>query len=269
MPIPAAAIGAAANAAKLVTNLVNNSKAKREARKLEASRPIRETSPLVQQELDLAESELASGGLSAKAERAYNQLNDKQFSASLGAILRGGGSVNNVGDVFGAGEEGRLRLALMNDQMRVDQLNRLSKAREQSAEEADKNFMFNIVAPWKDKVQAVSKARQQATEGIWNSIDNIGAMGMQLAGQQYNEKMYDKYFGNGNNGSNSNVQRSGAFPTTFSDARGNMPVVLPTSSPNTQMFNRTPSFNDDMYRYNWSPEDEQQQFREDFGLIYQ
>lgn len=174
-----AIIPIALGAAKLATDLVNKKKAKDEAGRLQRTRPEREISPYYGQNLSLVESELAPG-LDAATQQAYNNMLQKQQSESIGAILRGGGSVNNVADVFAASEEGRQRLALVRQQARLNQINNVLKAREMSAEEADKNFIFNKWMPWADKAQATAQARKSADAGIWSALDTIGG-GLNLA----------------------------------------------------------------------------------------
>ncbi len=186
-----AGIGAAVGIGQLVVGAINNRKAKKEARELEATRPTYSISDQAGRDLALAESELGGGGgLSAGAQSAYNNLNNQQFSSSLNAILKGGGSVNNVGSVFGENEEGRQRLALLNDQMRLQKINNLNRARTSMINEEDKAFMYNIDQPWKDKAQAVSSSRQQAQAMIGSGIGSVANTAMQFAGQNYNEKMY-------------------------------------------------------------------------------
>lgn len=268
MPVITAGIGAATGLAKTVTGAINNKKAKKEARELEANRPKYQISDLAKKDLSLSESELAGGGLSATAENAYNNLNNKQFSSSLGAILRGGGSVNNVADVFSANDEGRQRLALLSDQMRLGKIDRLSRARQQMIGEEDKAFMYNIDAPWKDKAQAASQSRQQAQKDIWGGIDTVAGAGMQYFGQQYNQKQYDNYFNPPQGGGN------GMDNSTYTPP-GRMQAQLPTSSPGSQFqpyqpqARKTYPADNNVYSYNWSPNDEMNQFQNDFGLIYQ
>lgn len=195
MPDPiSAGIQAGAGIAQTVVGLINAGKAKREAEKLERTRPKYAISPLAGQDLSLAESELGSGGLSATAENAYNSLNNKQFSASLGAILRGGGSVNNVADLYGNNEEGRQRLALLSDQMRLQKIDRLSRAREMMRDEQDKKWQINEFSPWRDKAAANAAARQGAEDMIWNGIGTTASAGMSYFGQKNNENNYNDYF---------------------------------------------------------------------------
>src|SRR5687768_5262145 len=99
MAIPAAVIPAALGAAEAVAGLFKSGKAKREAARLEASRPELASSPFVKDQLSLTTSELASG-MSAESESAYTQGVERDLSTSLDAILKGGGDVNNVADIF-------------------------------------------------------------------------------------------------------------------------------------------------------------------------
>lgn len=189
-----AGISTAINLAQTVTGFVNAAKARREAKELERSRPKYQISPLSQQELDLSESELANGGLSSTAENAYNNLNNKQFSSSLGAILRGGGSVNNVADVFGENDEGRQRLALLSDQMRLNKIRNLSIARQQMMEQQDKEFQVNEFAPWQDAKVANSQARQGAEQQIWSGLSGAGSavsgyFGARADANAYNQEL--------------------------------------------------------------------------------
>lgn len=198
MPIPLlipAAIAAASGIAKAISGGVNSAKTKKIAKELERTRPEYEISELAKDDLSLAESELSSGGLSSTALNAYNNLNNKQFSSSLGAILRGGGSVNNVADVFGETEDGRLRLALMSDQMRLNQINNVMKAREMYREQQDKEFQINKFAPWKDKQVANAQARQQAQNQLWGGIDTVAGAAMSYFGAKANQSAYNKSIG--------------------------------------------------------------------------
>lgn len=185
-------IGAAVGLAQTVTGIVNNKKAKKAAEELERTRPQYRMSTQTGRELDLAESELASGGMSARAEAAYNNLTNQQFAGSLSAILKGGGTVNNVAETFGESEEGRQRLRLLNDEMRLKQIQNLTMARRNYGEQEDKQFMYNVDQPWKDKAAAVAASRQQAQQDIWGGIKTVGGTAMQAAASAYNWNRYEK-----------------------------------------------------------------------------
>lgn len=227
MPV-APLIAAGVSVAKTVTNLVNKGKAKRKAKELERTRPKYSIDPGFQQNLDLSESE-ASTGLSATAENAYNQLQDKQFSSSLDAILKSGGTATNVADVYGQGQEGRLRLAELSDQMRLSKINSLMKARQDMAEEQDKKFMYNVDAPWKDAAAANAEARRGADEQIWSGIQGVASAGMQYFDQKDQQKQLNDYLKTtgGSGSSNTSTYQMPARPN----------VVLPTSSMGSPNFN--------------------------------
>jgi len=190
---PAGAIAQTAlGAAGFAYNLIKMKQAEKERKQLANSRP--KYTAADGGELALAESELGPGGMSAGAENAYGQLENKQFSSSLDAILRGGGSVNNVADVFDTTQEGRLRLTQLNEEMRLRKLNNLIAARRNQTEQTDKEFQFNEWMPWADDAQANAMKLQTASQGMGAAFGAAGAgvtnaaSGMQSAGG------WDKYW---------------------------------------------------------------------------
>jgi hypothetical protein len=242
MAVPAAPIiQGVASAANLVTGLVNKGKAKREARELERTRPQYEISELAGEDLSLAESELASGGLSSSAERAYGDLQNKQFSATLNAILRGGGSVNNIGQVFGDSEEGRQRLALLEEQGRLAKIQNLSRSRANMMEQQDKAFEFNKWRPWADSAQANAAARQQADSAIWSGVSGIAQAGMQYGSQVQNDKKWQQLLGTMGGIATSSPSGTSVSPISFSDLQGE--ISLPPLNGGPPVSPGTPSIN--------------------------
>jgi hypothetical protein len=197
--------------AQSVVGLINAGKAKREARELEKSRPQYQISPLAGDELSLTKSELSSGGLSSTGQTAYNDLDNQQFSSSLESLLRGGGSVNNVADVYGQGQTGRLRLAQLNDQMRLQKINNYIGSARYYTEQTDKQFDFNKVRPWMDKAQATGQARQKADAGIWAGLGTAGAGVINYSTQKNAQDQFDQYLktwqGGGTNSTGSNTNQ--------------------------------------------------------------
>lgn len=182
--------------AQSAISLINFIKATKNAKALAKSRPKYKISPYAQDDLSLAESEL-SGGMSGRAETAYTQGADKDFSSSLEAILRGGGSVNNVGDLFGRSESGRMRLSVLQDNLRLKQIDNLVRSRRYMDEQKDKVFQINEYAPWKDKQMANSKAREDAAAGVWAGLETSGSAEMNAmsnaGGYPEDKYTYDNY----------------------------------------------------------------------------
>lgn len=145
----------------LHVGLRNARLAKQEAARLNQTRPKYSISPYATDELALAESE-AANPMSAQAQAAYNQQTDRDLSTSLDAILKGGGSPNNVGDIFDRSQQGRQRLAMFTDQMRLNKINNLVNSYRNMQEQEDRKFQFNDWAPWADAAQANANARAAA-----------------------------------------------------------------------------------------------------------
>jgi hypothetical protein len=203
--------------AQAVLGLINYRKTTKNAAKLAKERPVYKDSGLDDKDLSLAESDL-SGGMSARAETAYKQQSDKQFAASLEAMLRGGGSVNNVADVFGNSQEGALRLSQLQDQLRLQQINNVVRARRYKDEQLDKSFMFNKFQPWADKTQANSRAREEASKAVWSGLQTSTSAGSNALSNESEKQDFAGYFGNGNRSSN---QSSGFIePSVTGDNNG-------------------------------------------------
>jgi hypothetical protein len=177
MPAGGLVIAGTIGLAETAIGMINAGKAKKKAAQLAASRPKYQESPYIKDELSLAESELSTG-MSGAASNAYEQGIDRDLSSSLNTILKGGGSVNNVAEVFGQSTQGRQRLALMKENLRLNQVNNLVRAQQDSTEQREKAFQFNQWAPWADQSQANAQARTAAQGQIMSGINTIGSAGM-------------------------------------------------------------------------------------------
>jgi len=203
--IPATALGVA----QTVTGLINSGKTKREAARLAASRPKLEASPYLNDQLSLAQSEL-SNGMSGAAENAYEQGLSRDVSSSLDAILKGGGDVNNVAEIFDRSTVGRQRLALMKENLRLSQINNLVNAQGAMENQRQQMFQFNEAAPWFDAARANAQGRQKAQDMIWGGLQTV-ASGAMSAGQSASaQNDLNNYFQSGQqgNGYNGNPQYS-------------------------------------------------------------
>jgi hypothetical protein len=210
MPLPALAIPAAIGVAQTVTGLIKGGKAKKEAARLAATRPKLEASPYLDDQLSLAQSELSSG-MSGAAENAYEQGLSRDISSSLDAILKGGGDVNNVADIFDRSAVGRQRLALMKENLRLSQINNLVNAQTASENERQQRFQFNEWAPWSDAAQANSKARQGAENMIWSGLQTVGgAVAGQLQSDQARSDMSNYFQGGQQQAAPANTGRTSA-----------------------------------------------------------
>lgn len=178
-----------------VLGLSAAAKAKKEAAALEASRPKYTVNPNVQSEVSLAQSEL-SNGMSADAETAYNEGIDRDLSTTLDALLKSGGTPNNISQTFDSSEIGRQKLAMMKDQLRLNQVNSLVSAYRNQSSEGDKAFEFNQWMPWADKAQANAAARENANKQIFGGLNTAGSAIMNFGSQQSQANLFDKYFGN-------------------------------------------------------------------------
>lgn len=186
-----AAIQGGLGAISAITNLVKGNQLEKKADELKRTRPKYSITPESSDELSLAESELSNGGTASTA--AYNNLASGDYANSVDAILKSGGGANNIGDVYGAAENGREKLKLMQDDLRMKNLNNLILARRNMSEQRDKQFQFNQWMPWADKAQAVGLERENADKGAWEGLSTIAQAGMGYSQGKYEANMWDKY----------------------------------------------------------------------------
>lgn len=194
MPVSAAAIEGGIGIYKTVAGIVHSGQAKKDAAALQASRPKYSINPEAGNNLSLAESEL-SNGMSADAEKAYKDISTGQLSDSLGALLKGGGSVNSVGALYGSAKTGQQQLSILKDQTRAAQVQSYMTAGQYMSDQRDKAFLYNVDAPWKDRGQAVGDERKAAANEIDTGINTVGSAGINYAGMKNEDNTYNKYFG--------------------------------------------------------------------------
>lgn len=169
----AAAVPVALGAVQIIDSFIKDGKLKKQAAELEKNKPIKQTSQFDKDALALTESELANG-MSSAAEKAYNDSVDRGLSSSISAMLKSGGNVNSIGDIYGATEQGRQNLAIMQDQMRLTQLQNVLKSYDKMASEDEKNWMVNLYGPYKDKLQAIGEQRKAAAQQRVAGINTMG-----------------------------------------------------------------------------------------------
>lgn len=183
------AISGGVGLAEAISGAVNKNKTTAEAARLEKSRPKIQRDPLTDQNLALVKSDLANG-MSAKAATAYDNAVDREFSSSLSSILKGGGDVNSIGDIYTGNEEGRQKLATMRDNLR---LNQIKDVLAQSERADERNYVtpwqVNEFGPWADKTAANSDARMAADKRMWDGITELATSGMQYAQNKHEENM--------------------------------------------------------------------------------
>lgn len=178
MPVPLLLIAAAAAAAKGISGAIQAKKAKNEAEKLANSRPLLPNNQYAQDSLALTENELARGD-NSPGMRAYDEGVSNDLSTSIGAILKGGGDVNNIGQLFDSTNQGRQRARLMSENIRMNNVQNFLRASQVADNANQQQFQFNQWAPWADQSQANAQSRLAANQKIWGAVDEFGSAAMQ------------------------------------------------------------------------------------------
>lgn len=140
------------------------SKAKKRAAQLNQTRPKESISPETQEAVSLEASELS------RPNNPYGDQ-DRDFTNSLGAILKGGGDPNSIGSLFSSDNAGRARMATMQEQIRLQKVNNLVSSLRGEGQERQDVFGFNEWAPWADSAQANAQEKQADQSEIYGGIN--------------------------------------------------------------------------------------------------
>lgn len=185
MPVTAALISAGATAVSLGTAAVQNSRAKKIAKA--NVRPDYVPSQQIQENKDLAAS-LAGTGLPDSTRVNAQQSAERNLSQSLNAILRSGGSGNQIADLYGANSDAMLKLAAADAELQRFNISQYLSANAALGGEKQSAWQVNEFAPYTNNAQLAAQLRANAVQNASNGINQgiSGANNYALA------KLYDK-----------------------------------------------------------------------------
>lgn len=171
-----AAVIAALGIGTAIYGGVQASKARKAAAENARNRPVYTMPQSEWDTLSLLENR-AGQGLSDDSKRLYGQSLDRGLNSGLDAILKGGGNVNNVANLFDNYASASNALAVRDDEARLRNLNALIAQRQRMAEYADKDYAINRREPWMDRAQALAQEQAQGQQTMWSGI-NTAASGV-------------------------------------------------------------------------------------------
>lgn len=173
LTIASMATQAAAGIGQIITGIGQKSQANKIARS--NVRPTYIIPKSVTDNQAITESR-ASQGLSDQSKSLYTQESDRGATAGIDAILSGGGSVNNIADLYGARNTGISHMALIDDSMRSANMKALVDQNNTMADFKDKEWQVNMWGPYADKAQAAAALSKQGSDNTWKGINTLGAV---------------------------------------------------------------------------------------------
>lgn len=183
--LAAALVTAGTGVAQGVQGAIQKGKANRMAAK--NIRPVYKKPQGIKDNLALAESR-AQEGMTDAAKQAYKQNVEHGLTAAISAITNNGGSVNNIGDLYGTYQEGIGRMSIVDDEMRARNAQVLMGANKDDADADDKAWQVNEWAPYADTAQAAAAMAKQGNDNIWKGVNTVVGAGINYA----TGKMYEK-----------------------------------------------------------------------------
>lgn len=158
---------------------------------------------------DLAASR-AGTGLSDASRTLYTQENQRNLSQSLDAILRGGGGVNQIADLYANNNDSLLKLTSMDSQLQNANVNTFLNANEAKGKEYQSAWEINQFAPYNDRAQLAATLRNQSQQELSKALQTAE----QGTSNYFIGTMYKDSLKNNNNTGNANADGiEGAFKT--------------------------------------------------------
>lgn len=117
----------------------------------------------------------AQQGLSDESKLMYQQNADRSISASLDALLKSGGGVNSISDLFEKNQNSNIELAMINDKARFVNQQLLYNQNNLMSDQLDKKYQLNSLDPWKDAQQAAAEFRARGQADMQAGVAMAGS----------------------------------------------------------------------------------------------
>lgn len=98
-------------------------------------------------------------GLSDATMTQMTQANDRAMMNSIDALLKAGGGMQSISDVYNKFGENSAEIAVLDDQARFRNQQLFMNQNSIMADELDKKFQLNVLDPWKDEKRAIAELR--------------------------------------------------------------------------------------------------------------
>lgn len=159
-------------------------------------------------------------GLSDASKELYSVNNDRQFATGIDAILRGGGSTNNISDIYDTAQDNNANLIALNEEIRQKEAARYMAANDAMDEQLRNKWMVEQWGPYQDEKKMIADLAKQGQQNFSNGINSIG----QAAGN----------FGASNMGRNDGITpgKGGLSATNnLGDSLGSAPAEIGSATP--------------------------------------
>lgn len=177
----AVAVAGVSLAVGVGTKIHNNNVAKKKERA--NKRPTYNTPSEINDNQSLAAQNAQQGLSDASMQVALDNAN-QQYSGSIDALLKAGGGLNSVSDLYDTFGNNLKDLVGLDDEMRLKNQQIFMGANEEVAASRDKEFQFNKYAPFADQAQRIAELRAQGNAAFQAGITGASGALSGIAGRE-------------------------------------------------------------------------------------
>lgn len=146
----------------------------------------------------------AMNGLDGDSMNYYTNQANRGLSSGIDAILQAGGNVNTIEGLYDRFDDGNLRTAAQNAQLKTQHIASLIDANKEMAGQKTQAWTLNEYEPYKDTAQLASQQKAAGAANLKNGLSSAGSLLSTLS------DMNNDYDDEGNSGPKTFGQKNGA-----------------------------------------------------------
>lgn len=116
---------------------------------------------------------MAQSGIPAATRDFYNTQSERGLTSSTDAVLRTGGGMNSIADIYDRYNQGNARMAAQDAELRLGNLRNLMEQNKTLAGQKTIKWSLDEYEPYKDKVRAGNAAVTAGTNNFFTGLSGI------------------------------------------------------------------------------------------------
>jgi len=118
---------------------------------------------------------MAQSGLPAATKDFYSTQAERGLTSSTDALLRSGGGMNAIADIYDRYNQSNMRLAAEDANMQARNIDRLIENNRNLAGQKTTKWSIDKYEPYKDKLRAGTQAVANGTNNVFNGLSGIAS----------------------------------------------------------------------------------------------
>jgi len=176
----------------------------------------------------LAESR-AQSGLSDTSKDFYSSTAERGLTSGIDTTLRGGGTVNNIQNLYDSYLQGERSIAAEDDNRRIQNLKTVMDTNVELAGQKTQEWALNKYEPYKDKMKAATQEKEAGYGNLFGGLSDGMGVASAYATSKFNEDLLEN--NKGNKESNFAINATPISASPFTEYLSKVPDALKPKMP--------------------------------------